>query len=187
MKKAVFLDRDGTIIKERNFVSSPRQVKILSGVPQALRLLKEAGYQLVVFSNQSGIARGLFTINDLNQIHQHIKRLLKKKGGALAGIYYCPHHPEGKISRYRKRCNCRKPEPGMLRKAARDLGINLKESVVIGDSLRDLQAGKKVGTRTILVLTGKGRITQREIGKFRLRIVDHIAPNLLAAVRWIKR
>lgn len=183
LRPAIFLDRDGTIIKEKlPVIRSPRQVQILAGVPGALRKLKHAGYRLIVVTNQSGIARGLYRIKELEAVHRYIKQLLKKQGVILDKIYYCPHHSEGRISRYRRNCSCRKPKPGMLRQAAKELKIRLDKSFVIGDSPRDLEAGKQVKCRTILVLTGKGKSTLKEIKQKKYHPADYVVPDLLKAV-----
>lgn len=202
MRRVIFLDRDGTIIKEKNFIVKTSQVIILPSALRGLRLLKKAGYKFVIFTNQSGIARGVHTEKTLRSINQHIRRLFKSQGITFGDFYYCPHHPEGIVKQYRKACNCRKPKPGMLLRAKRDLKIDLKKSFVIGDSWRDLAAGKKVKACSILVLTGKGRRYLDEIEKPRLppafggarirrrrqgglKIADCITPNLLTAARWI--
>lgn len=196
MRKVIFLDRDGTIIKEKNFIVKTGQVVILPSALRGLHLLKKAGYKFVIFTNQSGIARGVYTEKTLRLVNQHIRRLFKSQGIIFRGLYYCPHHPEGIVKRYRKACNCRKPKPGMLLQAKRDLKIDFKKSFIIGDSWRDLAAGKKVKACSILVLTGKGRRYLDEIEKSRLptgqagrqagpNIADCITPNLLTAARWI--
>ncbi|MCK4908411.1 MAG: D-glycero-beta-D-manno-heptose 1,7-bisphosphate 7-phosphatase [Planctomycetes bacterium] len=192
MKKAVFLDRDGTLIKElkrktRPFITAPREVRILPGVITACQKLQRAGYQLVMITNQSGIARGLFTVGQLQRINHHLRKQLAQKGVRLQAIYYCPHHPEGIRRRYRRKCRCRKPQPGLLRQAKKDLGIDLKRSIMIGDSWRDVQAGQRAGTRTILVLTGQGRASVKKLSRRERKKLDLIAPNMTQAGRWINR
>ena len=149
--KAIFLDRDDTIIEDPGYISSPEQVKLLPGTAQALMQLKQMGYKLVVVSNQSGIARGMFTEDDLTHIHARMKELLATEGAYLDQIYYCPYHPEGVIEQYRKESDLRKPNPGMLLTAAEEMDIDLGQSWMIGNAYHDTTAGKRVGCRTILL------------------------------------
>lgn len=183
LRPAVFLDRDGTIIKEKlSVIRSSRQVRVLPGVVSALRQLQHIGYRLIVVTNQSGIARGLYRVKELEVVHKYIKQWFKKRGVIIDRIYYCPHHPEGKIARYRYKCRCRKPQSGMIRQAAKEYKIRLDKSFMIGDSQSDLEAGKQVKCRTVLVLTGKGKATLKEIKQNRKHLADYIVPNLLKAV-----
>jgi D-glycero-D-manno-heptose 1,7-bisphosphate phosphatase len=164
--KAVFLDRDGTIIREvRKDLTKTSQLQLYHNVPVALKILQQNGYKLIIITNQSLIARGLIQEAELNYIHKYLKKLLAKKRIKIDGIYYCPHHPEGIIERYRKICNCRKPQAGLLRKAMRDFNIEPSQSFFIGDSLRDMEAAGKVGIKFVLVLTGYGKKTLKEISK----------------------
>ncbi|HOQ04782.1 MAG TPA: HAD-IIIA family hydrolase [Anaerohalosphaeraceae bacterium] len=149
--KAVFLDRDKTLIEDPGYINHPSQVRLLPGVAQALIQLKKMGYLLVVVSNQSGVARGLVTEEALQQIHHQLKKLLADEGAYLDAIYYCPFHPEGVIPKYRCESDLRKPNPGMLLKAAQDLSIDLSRSWMIGDSFRDIEAGIRAGCKTILI------------------------------------
>lgn len=149
--KAVFLDRDQTLIEDPGYINHPSQVRLLPGVAQALIQLKKMGYLLVVVSNQSGVARGLVTEEVLQQIHHQLKKLLADEGAYLDAIYYCPFHPEGVIPKYRCESDLRKPNPGMLLKAAQDLSIDLSRSWMIGDSFRDIEAGIRAGCKTILI------------------------------------
>jgi len=149
--KAIFLDRDDTIIEDPGYINTPDQVKLLPGAAQALVQLKQMGYKLIVVSNQSGIARGMFTEDDLAQIHARMKELLASEGAYLDQVYYCPYHPEGVIEKYRKDSDLRKPNPGMLLTAAEEMGIDLSQSWMIGNAYHDTTAGKRVGCRTILL------------------------------------
>lgn len=149
--KAVFLDRDQTLIEDPGYINHPSQVRLLPGVAQALIQMRKTGYLLVVVSNQSGVARGLVTEEALEQIHHRLKKLLADEGAYLDAIYYCPFHPEGVIPKYRCESDLRKPNPGMLLQAARDLSIDLSQSWMIGDSYRDIEAGVRAGCRTILI------------------------------------
>ena len=182
-RPAVFLDRDGTIIREVEYLSSPEQVRLLRGAGEAIRRLNAARFAVVVTTNQSGIARGLLTEEELERIHDLLRRRLEKRGARLDAIYHCPHHPEAPRPEYRRRCRCRKPAPGMLLRAARDLTLDLGRSFAVGDSERDAAAGRRAGCRTVLVRTGYGR--EREAQSGREVKADYVADDLLDAVGWI--
>ncbi|MHC4641689.1 MAG: D-glycero-beta-D-manno-heptose 1,7-bisphosphate 7-phosphatase [Planctomycetota bacterium] len=149
--KAIFLDRDGTIIDDPGYLSHPEQVNLLDGAAEALVELRAMGYKLVIVSNQSGIARGILSEEDLEGIHDRLRQLLTEKGAYLDQIYYCPYHPDGVVSKYRKESDWRKPNPGMLLAAADEMGIDLSQSWSIGDSSRDVEAGLRAGCKTILI------------------------------------
>src|SRR5690606_37123453 len=133
--RAIFLDRDGTLVHPRHYPSRPEHLHLYDGMSPELRRLQAAGFRLVVVTNQSGIARGYFTEDDLRRMHDHLAASLGREGVRLDAIYYCPHHPEGTIPALARRCGCRKPAPGMLERAARDLGIDLPRSWLVGDIL----------------------------------------------------
>ena len=145
-QKAIFLDRDGTINKYVGFLTEPEDFNLLPGVAEAIRLINHSGYLCIVVSNQPVIARGDCSFNDLKAIHDKMETLLGEKGAFVDAIYYCPHHPdkgfEGERPEYKTDCDCRKPKPGLLLQAARDWNINLCQSYMIGDSERDIEAGK---------------------------------------------
>ena len=149
--KAVFIDRDDTLIEDPGYINDPDQVKLLDGVPEALIELKQMGYKLIVVSNQSAVARGIITEQTLAKIHERLEQLLARHGAALDKIYYCPDHPDGAVARYRRESNWRKPEPGMLLAAAEEFDIELTDSWLVGDSARDIDAGKTAGCTTILI------------------------------------
>jgi D,D-heptose 1,7-bisphosphate phosphatase len=149
--KAIFFDRDDTLIEDRGYINNPEQVKLLDGVPEALIQLKALGYKLVVVTNQSGVAHGIVTEKVLVEIHGRLKQLLVDKNAYLDGIYYCPYHPEGVVPKYRKESDLRKPSPGMLLKAAEEMNIDLNQSWCIGNSSRDIEAGIRAGCKTILI------------------------------------
>ena len=151
--KAIFLDRDDTLIEDPGYINNPEQVKLLDGVAEALIQLKNLGYLLVVVSNQSAVARGIVTEKVLGQIHNRLEELLAEKGGALDKIYYCPYHPDGVVQKYRKKSKFRKPNPGMLLKAADEMDIDLGESWSVGNSRSDVEAGSRAGCKTILIDT----------------------------------
>lgn len=151
--RAIFLDRDETLIKDPGYISSPDQVELLDGVPEAIIKLRELGYKLIVVSNQSAVARGIVTEKVLGKIHDRLKQLLAEKDAHLDRIYYCPYHPDGIVPKYRKESNNRKPNPGMLLTAAKDMDIDMEQSWCIGNGIRDIEAGKRAGCKTILIDT----------------------------------
>lgn len=157
--KTVILDRDGVINQDSDaYIKTPDEWIAIPGSLEAIARLTQAGYQVVVATNQSGLARGLFTQAALDAIHHKMEGAIQQRGGELAGIYYCPHGPDDG-------CSCRKPKPGLLQQIEQELGIDPKQTVLVGDSLRDLQAASAVGIQPILVLTGKGTKTLEQIGQ----------------------
>jgi len=146
-KRAVFLDRDGTIAKDVHYCRRVEDFELLPTVPQAIRLLNENGFKVMVVTNQSGIARGYFTEETLGQIHQKMKDELAKYNAWVDAIYYCPHHPDDG-------CDCRKPKTTLFLKAAREFDVDLSRSYVVGDMQMDIDAGTALGCKTVLVTTG---------------------------------
>ena len=181
--KAIFLDRDDTLIEDLGYINSPEQVKLLDGVSEALIELKALGYKLVVVTNQSAVARGIVTEKVLGEIHNRLEQLLAEKGALLDRIYYCPYHPDGVVQKYRKESDCRKPNPGMLLRAAEEMDIGLGQSWCIGNSLRDVEAGFKAGCKTILIDLPSHQ-QQVELGQLR---PDYKAVNIKEAVNIIKK
>ena len=176
-RRAVFLDRDGTLIRNVGYLSDPRDMELLPGVIQALSLLREKGLALVLVSNQSGIRRGLFTEHDLTRVHDRLIATLAEGGILLDGVYYCPHAPWDP-------CECRKPLPGMLHQAAQELGLGLAKSFMVGDKLSDIAAGRRAGCQTVLLLddvSKPGVLSSLEPDE----VPDKVAPDLLAAAQWI--
>jgi D,D-heptose 1,7-bisphosphate phosphatase len=169
-KKAIFLDRDGVINKEVNYLSAPNEFELLDGTAQALKILKEQGFLLIVITNQSGLARGYFSEETLKEIHDKMTRLLKEEGVNLDDIFYCPHHPE-----FTGECSCRKPKPGMILEAQERYNIDLSHSYMIGDTPSDIKAGINAGCKTVFVLTGHGSESEAEIDTV---APDYIYPNL---------
>ncbi|HLY78808.1 MAG TPA: HAD-IIIA family hydrolase [Caulobacteraceae bacterium] len=185
-RPAIFLDRDGTLNVERSFISRPDQLELLQGVPEALQLLREAGFLLIVVTNQSVIARGDASEADIAKVHDKLAWELGKAGAYLDAIYLCPHHPEagfaGERADLKIVCDCRKPAPGMIERACRDFGIDATRSWLVGDHTRDIETARRAGLRSILVRTGyAGRD-----GAFDAP-ADNIADDLLAAARLITR
>jgi D-glycero-D-manno-heptose 1,7-bisphosphate phosphatase len=161
----VFLDRDGVLIEDTGYPDDPQAIALLPGVGEGLRRLREAGWRLVVVSNQSGVARGKFTLERLAEVHERLRALLRAEGVELDGLYFCPHHPEGSERAFALSCNHRKPAAGMLLTAARDLGLDLRRSWMVGDKPLDLEAGARAGCRGILVGDGRygGEPTARDL------------------------
>lgn len=156
---AIFIDRDGTINEDSGYVSSPDELVIYSYAAEAVRLINRSGLKAIVITNQSGIARGLYTEATLDTIHNRMIEALARDGAHIDGIYYCPHHPRIGEDRYRKMCDCRKPGTGMLVQAAREHDVDLARSYVIGDKASDINLAANAGARGVLVMTGYGRET----------------------------
>lgn len=184
-RPAVFLDRDGTISEEVGYVNHIDRLQIFPWTAEAIRKLNHAGLPAVVVTNQSGVGRGYFPEELVHRTHERIARELGAGGARIDAFYYCPHHPESPLEAYRTPCRCRKPLTGMLDDAARELGLDLDASYLVGDSLRDMETGWNGGTRSVLVMTGYGR-GNYEYHRGRLvRPPDLIAENLLEAVEKI--
>lgn len=184
-RPAVFIDRDGTLTEELGYVNHPRRVRLLPRSAEAIRRLNHAGIPAVVVTNQAGVARGYFSEDVLHAVNAAVIALLKEAGAHLDGVYVCPHHPSVGEPPFRFDCECRKPKPGLLHRAAADLSLDLARSTMIGDKPSDLGAGRAVGARSILVLTGYG------LGEWEYRRAgfsvepDHVAEDLLDAVEWV--
>jgi D,D-heptose 1,7-bisphosphate phosphatase len=181
--KAIFIDRDGTLIDDPGYLNNPDRVKLIDGVAEALIEFKALGYRLIVVSNQSAVARGIVTENVLGEIHNRLKQLLAEKGAFLDRIYYCPYHPDGVIPKYRKKSHRRKPKPGMLLAAAEEMDVDLSQSWVIGNSGRDIEAGLRAGCKTIL-LDSPSHQKKLQIGQ---ASPDYRAVNMKEAVNIIKK
>jgi D,D-heptose 1,7-bisphosphate phosphatase len=182
---AVFLDRDGTICEEVGYLSSPEQIRLISGAGEAIRLLNEHGLKAVVVTNQSGIARGFFSEERLGEIHRELCRQIRAEGAFLDAIYFCPHHPTEGEGPHRRPCDCRKPASGLILRAASELGIDLKRAYCVGDRLADLKCGMRVGAKGVLVLTGYGKEESSLIGDDPGRRPSSVAADLREAVQWI--
>ncbi|OQA01172.1 MAG: D-glycero-beta-D-manno-heptose-1,7-bisphosphate 7-phosphatase [Planctomycetes bacterium ADurb.Bin401] len=181
--KAIFLDRDDTIIEDSGYISSPDKVKLLPTAAPALVELRRMGYKLIIVSNQSGIARGLFTEQNLAQVHERLKLLLAEQNAYLDRIYYCPYHPDGAVQKYRKDSDWRKPKPGMLLAASKEMKVDLDNSWMIGNDYRDIAAGKAAGCKTILVKSYTKPVTKKNSDPD----PDFEAINLREAVNILKR
>ncbi|MDB5014582.1 MAG: histidinol-phosphate phosphatase [Daejeonella sp.] len=186
MNKAIFIDKDGTLIPDVPYNVNPELIKLAENCVQGLSKLQVAGYLLVIISNQSGVARGYFKEGALLEVQTKLKSILKLENIELNGFYYCPHHPEGIIEPFNEECACRKPLPGLILRAAKDLNINLSLSWMIGDILNDVEAGNRAGCRTVLI--DNGNETEWLINEFRTPIfvvkdINQAAENILFATK----
>ncbi len=185
MNKAVFLDRDGTVNEEVGYLSDLKQLKLVPGAGTAIKKLNDAGFLVVLVTNQSGIARGYFSESLVHETHALLQQMLRNEGARLDGIYFCPHHPTEGKTHYTMECECRKPGTGLIDRAARDLDIDVKQSYVVGDKWSDVELGQRAGARTILVRSG---FAQDDPGNARPRHLadpDFIAHTLTDAAEWI--
>ncbi|MCI0485715.1 MAG: D-glycero-beta-D-manno-heptose 1,7-bisphosphate 7-phosphatase [Blastocatellia bacterium] len=182
--RAVFLDRDGTINEDSGYVSHPRELIIYPWAAEAIRLINESGMKAFVITNQSGVARGLYTEETLHAVHERMREELAREGAKIDAFYYCPHHPDFGDARYKKICDCRKPRPGLLHRAAREHRIELARSYVIGDKASDMNLAAGVGAVGALVLTGYGRGTHADSERWPCE-PSIVAGDLLEAVNII--
>lgn len=174
LRPAAFLDRDGTINAERNYLSDPAELELIPGAAAGMRRLRDLGYALVVLTNQSGVARGYFDLARVEEIHVRLCEMLAAEGVSVDAIYVCPHGPDDD-------CDCRKPLPGMAKQAATDLGLDLSHSVMIGDKAADVDLGHAFGGRAVLVRTGHGAKEEASAGPR----ADFVADDLAAAAAWL--
>lgn len=185
MTPAVFVDRDGTLIEEVGYLDRVERLVLYPWSVDAVRLLNRGGFRVVVVTNQTGVARGFFEEAFVGEAHQHLDARMAAGGAHIDGYYYCPHHPDAPVKAYRVRCDCRKPLPGMVRRAERELDLDLSQSFVVGDRWLDIALARATGASGILVQTGYGRteLARRPSGM----TADAIVENLLEAVGWILR
>lgn len=187
-RKAVFLDRDGVLNDDVHLITKAEQLRLLDGVPQALRELKEADFLLVVISNQPAVARGLIDVGGVARLNHALNAMIQEAGGpAVDGFYFCPHHPNADVEEFRMLCECRKPRPGLIGQACGDHDLDAAQSFMVGDRITDVAAGRNAGCRTIQVATGRendapieGATESDLAGK-----ADHVCDGLPAAVKWI--
>ena len=196
-ESAVFLDRDGTILEDPGYLDDSEGLVIYGEALDAVQIIREVGMRVVVVTNQSGLARGLFSEKALHDIHDSLREAFLHQGSPLDAIYFCPHHPQADVAQYRRHCNCRKPEPGLLRRAAEALGIDLARSYMIGDKISDIVAGHRAGCKAaILVETGAGAQSVKELekrkpsrsastGRPSMGQPEHVASDILQAAQWI--
>jgi D-glycero-D-manno-heptose 1,7-bisphosphate phosphatase len=184
-RPAVFIDRDGTLTEEVGYVNHPSRLRVLPRSAQAVRRLNEAGIAAVVVTNQAGVARGYFSEDVMNAVNEELVRQLKNGGAHLDGIYVCAHHPTEGQPPFRRDCDCRKPKPGLLLQAARDLDLDLGTATMIGDKASDLLVAPAVGAQAVLVLTGYGLGEWEHRREHFPHPPDHVADDLLDAVDWV--
>lgn len=176
---AVFLDRDGTINEDPGYLHQPEQLRLFPGAARAIASLNGYGVPVVLVTNQSGIARGYYDEEQFWRVQERMVALLAAEGAHLDAVYLCPHHPDGLVEAYRVACHCRKPAPGMLQQAARELDLDLRRSYMIGDKLSDVEAGAAVGCRTVLVTGG-------EVGGVPGSLqADYVADSLSTGIAWV--
>ncbi|MBI5637123.1 MAG: HAD family hydrolase [Nitrospinae bacterium] len=180
--KAAFLDRDGTINIDKGYISSPREIELIPGAAKAIKLLNEAGYAVFGVSNQSGVARGFYGIEEVLAVNRRVEELLSSEGAYIREILYCPHHPRGMVPEYSITCKCRKPLPGMVDAARQKHGFAIADAIVIGDKICDVELGRNIGARTALVETGFGAEEKVKIDCGEAPAPDVFAPSLLEAV-----
>ena len=180
-EKVIFLDRDGTINVEKNYLYRPEDLVLIPGTASAIRMFNEHGFKTVVVTNQAGVARGYYTEEDVRRLHEFLNITLLKEGAHIDHFFYCPHHPEHGIGDYKVQCGCRKPNPGLLAMAERYYQVDKAHSYMIGDNVGDMGAGQNYGVATVLVGTGYGGQVRRE-GK---AAFDFYAESLLEAARLI--
>jgi len=173
MNRAVFLDRDGTVNIDKNYLYKIGDFEFELGAVEALAYLYNKGFKLIIISNQSGIARGYFSVEDVEKLHDHIRTEALKNGFEFAGIYYCPHYENGSVPEYSVRCECRKPGTALIEKAIREHDIDRSGSYMVGDKEADMVSGSKAGLTTILVGTGYGKETKMKFKGF-----DHYLENI---------
>lgn len=183
-RQAIFFDRDGTLIELVHYLRRVEQIRLLPGAVDAMRGARAAGFRVVVATNQSAVARGLLSETELTVVHQYLANQLFEFGVLVDRFYYCPHHPTEGQGEYLKECGCRKPKPGLLQLAARELGLDLTECGLIGDMLSDIEAGCQVGCRSVLVRTGYGESEATRLDSAEYR-PDYIADGVAEAVQWL--
>jgi D-glycero-D-manno-heptose 1,7-bisphosphate phosphatase len=178
------MDRDGCLTEEVGYVNHPSRIRLLPRTAEAVRRLNRAGVAAVMVTNQTGIARGYFTEETLHAANSRMREALEAGGARLDGLYVCMHHPSEGEPPYRAECDCRKPRPGLLHRAAAELGLDLRASVMVGDKFSDVAAGHAVGAAGVLVLTGYGRGEWEYARHVQDVKPDHVAEDLLDAVEW---
>jgi D-glycero-D-manno-heptose 1,7-bisphosphate phosphatase len=184
----VFLDRDGVLVEDAGLLTRAEDIRILPGVPEGLRRLKEAGFLLVVVSNQAAVARGLLDLEAVEALHQVVVDRLGEAGAPpLDGFYFCPHHPQATLAAFRADCACRKPGPGLLLRAGEELHLDLGSCFMVGDRPTDILAGARAGCRTVWVRTGQhdAPLIQTTEKIETLSVADRQCPDLAAAADWI--
>jgi D-glycero-D-manno-heptose 1,7-bisphosphate phosphatase len=187
MNKAVFLDRDGTVTEEVGYLVNVEMLRMIPGAGAAIRKLNQAGFKVVLVTNQSGVARGYFPESLVHEAHARLKGMLKSEGARLDGIYYCPHHPSAGNSKYTAVCDCRKPATGLLDRAAKELSIDLRGSYMVGDKWSDVELAHNAGAKAVLVQTGFAHDDPGNVRPPHVDDPDFTAHDLTEAAEWILR
>jgi D-glycero-D-manno-heptose 1,7-bisphosphate phosphatase len=182
-RRAVFLDRDGTIIEEVGYLDRAERVEFYPWTIDAIRAFNRAGLAVVMISNQSGVARGFFTETVVEHVHAHMAAMLAEGGARIDAYYYCPHHPDGKVAGYARPCDCRKPGRGLVDRAVRELDVDPARSFVVGDRWVDVALARAVGASGVLVRTGYGMSVEQQRPDD--LTADAVVDNLIAAASWI--
>ena len=178
MNKAVFLDRDGTINIEKEYLYKPEDFELLDGATQAISSMNKLGYKVVIITNQSGIARGYYTEEDVRKLHCYMKKTLAMKNAKIDAVYYCPHHPQASVDRYRIDCDCRKPQTGLFKRAISELNIDAEQSWAAGDRMRDITPAMELGIKSVLILTGYGKSEDLRLAPAYVRDLSEFADLL---------
>jgi D-glycero-D-manno-heptose 1,7-bisphosphate phosphatase len=187
MRPAIFLDRDGVIVEDVDALLRPDQLALMPGAAEAVRRAEASGRAVVVVTNQPVVARGLVDEDGVRAVHEALDAMLRARGARVDAFYFCPHHPRATIERYRVACDCRKPRPGLLTRAASELGLDLGASVMVGDRLSDVTAGARAGCKTVLVTTGKHLAAPIESPDPADATPDFVAADVGAAMVWALR
>jgi D-glycero-D-manno-heptose 1,7-bisphosphate phosphatase len=185
MNKAVFLDRDGTVTEEVGYLTDLAKLSVIPGAGAAIRRLNDAGLKVVLVTNQSGVARGYFPESLVHEAHKKLTEMLAADGARLDGIYYCPHHPKAGNSRYTMECDCRKPSTGLVERAAKELGVDLSQSFMVGDKWSDVEMGHRAGMKSILVRTGFAHDDPGNVRPDHVKDPEFVAHDLADTVEWI--
>lgn len=185
LQQALFIDRDGTLVHPRHYPSQPHELQLYDGIGPGLQQLQQSGFRLILITNQSGVAHGYFGVADLERMHAHLANELARLQVRLDAVYYCPHHPQGSVAELSIVCDCRKPNPGLLTRAAAEWRIDLHRSWFVGDILDDVEAGKRAGCRTVLVDLGTEAAPPYELRapEFVARDTAHALAMIIAAER----
>ncbi len=185
MKKAVFLDRDGTVNEEVGYMTDLAQLRLIKGAGSAIKRLNDAGFTVVLVTNQSGVARGYFTESLVHEAHERLDALLRTDGARIDAVYYCPHHPTAGNTEHTRECDCRKPRTGLIDRAVKDLDIDLARSFMVGDKWSDVELGHRAGVRAVLVQSGFAADDPGNKRSSAAREPDHCSHSLTEAADWI--
>ena len=185
MKKAVFLDRDGTVNEEVGYLADLSKLRLIPGAGAAIKRLNEAGFQVVLVTNQSGVARGYFPESLVHEAHARLREMLKSEGARIDAVYYCPHHPKAGNTHYTTDCDCRKPKTGLIDRAVKERAIDIGHSYMVGDKWSDVELAQRAGVHAVLVTSGFAPGDPGNRRPEHLHDPDFTAPGLMEAAEWI--